>query len=161
MALVNFYRGLREPTDLLNFARQKRMSEFRFYLYANCGNDILPENVVGKGRVDRDAFRMVVSHSSAAIVIGNKTSVKYRSSKFYEYLSCRVPIIGIGNDEEMSYYAKYPFFLDSQDNELVQKLEHFQQKDLLSFNPYKIFPERDPEKIMSDVLAKVTSEPNT
>jgi hypothetical protein len=143
----SFYPGLREPNGIFELARREDMKDYTFDIYSNVKAPSEATNVKVHGFTSVDKFKEVCLESSAVIVVGNKTSVTYMPSKFLTDISLRRPIIGVDTGSELLYLQKYPFFINYKDERLPQKLEAFSTDELLSFQPYRAFPERKPEDI--------------
>jgi len=150
-----FYKGLREQDGIYNLAKRQDMQDYTFDIYSDiCPPPGIP-NLKVHGYVKKDVFESKCLDAKAIIVVGNKTNMVYIPSKYLTDISLRRPIIGVDSGAELKYLQKYPFFVSSRDENLRKKLESFTNEELLSFNPYLAYPERDPDIIASKIAVQI------
>ena len=143
---VNFYRKYRSHDCLLAFANKEKIREINFLVYSNEEPRII-NNVRFLNMVSEEQYNKIALSARAVIVIGNQTKARYIPSKYLLDIALRRPIISIGLVNKLEVLEKYPFHFQSTDPNLLEKLSAVKTKDLLSFDIYKIFPDRTPASI--------------
>jgi hypothetical protein len=140
----SFYPGLRDVNDLQPLISRKDMKNYRFHVYSNLGIQKSKGTTSFFSSVEKNQFNDLVAKSMALIVIGNKTSQKSQPSKFLYGISQRKILIGINLGQKKADFSRYPFYFDSLDPNLPQEIQKVTKDELLSFDVYGAFPERNP-----------------
>ena len=146
-----FYRKIREPKLLYDFAKKIKGKGFKIECYSelkrypkNLGIDFFP-------KLKREDFDKRCQKALALIYAGNSGG-DCKSSKYLEGIALHKPVIGI-NVEPDNEVRKYKYYLDADDQKLIEKLNSITQEELANYNPFNDFKHRDPKKL-TDMLFK-------
>ena len=145
-----FYRRIRKPELLYNFANSVANKGFKIQCYSTLKK--YPENteIEFYPIISRADFEKRCRLAQALIYIGNSAGGDSQSSKYLEYIALHKPVIGV-NVEADNEVRKYKYYLDEKDPQLPQKLNAIKQTDLAAYNPFDDFPHRAPQTL-ADML---------
>lgn len=150
----SFYGKFRSEDELLRFFKKQSCQSEHFDVYSNCKNSFTGfSNVTTNDFVDSESFDEVCKHSKALLVVGNN-NVNALPSKVIEAFSYKKPIIGINMSALQDVLTKYPFYLDSEDSNIFDKIDNFSEDDFIKYDVYSSFPELNPEIMVSLLLEK-------
>lgn len=139
----NFYRQIRTPDGLYDFARSIQSTGWRIECYSNLQKPQPLKPIKFGPLLPHNDFKHKCAQAGALIYIGN-TGGEARSSKYLEYISYRKPVIGIqvAPDDPV---RRYKYYLDATDLNLIKKLDAISADELKNYNPWVDFPEREPQ----------------
>ena len=137
-----FYKNIREPDDIIKFADSLENDKDIVICYSNIPQEKSNNKIKFRKILPYAEFIDVCQSAKALIYIGNK-GTDVVSSKFLEYLSLKKPIIGI-NVSEKDDVRKYPFYFDSDDDLLCEKIDSITINDLCGYDCYSDYPDRNP-----------------
>ena len=149
----NFYKNFRSTELLLDFLSKDYCKKETFKVFSNRKESFENvQNVISLDLKDSDIFEKECSNAKAIIVIGNGKDSKTYPSKLIDAISYKKPIIGININAD---FVKYPFLYSGDDEKLFDKINAIKNADLESLDLYKIFPIRDPQIFVSNLLGSL------
>lgn len=153
----SFYGSFRSKELITSFlsSASKRDSRVKFDIYTDSSFPVFDDYRISIHKmISPDEYENIISKCLAVIVVGNGDYFGSIPSKILEAISFKKPIIALNFVEKPYYVKKYPYFFIENENNCIEKIINISESELLNFDIYSSFPERNPN-ILVELFEKI------
>lgn len=147
-----FYKEFRSPKAIFTLSEQICGTSMHIMCYANLTRNVqkYSDTLTLLPCIPSFLFREECQKAKAIICIGNE-NMAFQPSKYLEAIGMRKPIVGI-HIPMQSELRKYPFFVDADEQDWIEKLNGIQPEEQESFDPYRLYPDRKPSLFLKQIF---------